>query len=756
MSGVRIELRGTVQGVGLRPWVYRVAREIGVGGRVRNHPLGVTVEAFGSDAALAALVDRLRGGAPLPVRIREVTASPIASEVVDGFAIEPSAAAGERALSIPPDLATCPACAAEIADPADRRAGYPFTNCTACGPRFTIATGVPYDRAATTMARFRLCPACRREYDSVDDRRFHAQPNACPVCGPRLGLRAPDGTPIAADDPLAAAATALEVGAIVAVKGLGGYHLACDAADDAVVHTLRLRKGRDEKPFAIMVRDLAAARALAAIDAAEAALLTGPERPIVLVRRRPDAAIAPAVAPDSALLGVLLPYTPLHHLLLAAVGRPLVMTSANRREEPIVADDDEAVDRLRGLADLLLVHDRAIATRCDDSVARVIDGRPALTRRSRGYVPRPIALATPVARPVLACGAYLKNTFCLAARDAAYLGPHVGDLETAAALDFYEQAIGRLEELLRIRPEVIAHDLHPGYPSTRYALARAAATHVGVQHHHAHVASAMAEHGLRGPVIGVAYDGTGWGTDGTAWGGEILHARLDRFERLATFRPIALAGGDAAIRAPWRIALALLDDAYDGAPPLAALPLFRDAPDGEIALVRRMIATDLNAPRARGVGRYFDGVAALALNRPRSRYDGQLALAWDQLADPAEHHAYPWSLDGRGPLPTIDLRPMVRATVDDLGAAVAVPVIAARFHETVIAATVAAVRLAAARVGRLPVVLTGGCFLNPRLAEGVRRGLPELSVHLHREVPAGDGGLALGQAVIADAIARAS
>jgi hydrogenase maturation protein HypF len=729
-SGLRIEIRGTVQGVGFRPWVYRLAHQVGVTGRVRNHPQGVTIEAFGGDVALAALVARLRHEAPPPARIRELTTVDIPDEPADDFVIETSTTGGARALSIPPDLATCPACAAEIADPADRRFGYAFTNCTACGPRFTIATGVPYDRGATTMAPFRMCPTCRREYDSVDDRRFHAQPNACPDCGPRLALRGADGRPLLAPDPLAAAVTGLLAGAIVAVKGLGGFHLACDATDPAVIATLRQRKHRDDKPFAVMVRDLDAARALAEIGVEEAALLASPERPIVLVRRRPDAAVAAAVAPDSDLLGLFLPYTPLHHLLLAAVGRPLVMTSANLAEEPICADETEAAVRLRGIADLLLVHDRAIATRCDDSVARVIAGHPTILRRSRGYVPRAVPLARPVALPILACGAH---------------------------------AIERLETLLRITPEVIAHDMHPGYLSTRYARSRAAVQHVAVQHHHAHVVSAMAEHGLTGPVIGVAYDGTGWGTDGTAWGGEVMLARHDGFTRLATFRPITLAGGGAAIQAPWRIASALLDDAFAGDPPLDALALYRDLPAAEVEVVRQMIRTGLNAPRARGVGRYFDGIAALVLARPRAGHEAQLAMAWDRVADPGERRPYPWQVDRRPggttgamaePVPEIDLRPLVRAVVEDVVTRTAAATIAARFHETIIAATAAVVREAVAEVGRLPVMLTGGCFQNPRLAVGVRAALTGLDVRLHGEVPPGDGGLALGQAVVADAIVR--
>jgi hydrogenase maturation protein HypF len=752
VTGRRIEIRGTVQGVGFRPWVYRVARDVGVGGRVRNHPQGVTVEAFGGDEALDALVARLRWPPP-PAHVRELSSQPIPAEAVTEFVIDRSQTLGSRELSIPADLATCDACAREIEHPRDRRYHYPFTNCTACGPRFTIATGVPYDRAATTMTSFTMCPACRAEYEDVANRRFHAQPNACPVCGPKLELWEPDGGVIACADPLAVAAARIVAGEIVAVKGLGGFHLACDATRASTVATLRVRKHRDDKPFAVMVRDLAAARAFGELEAADEALLTGPERPIVLVPRRRGVAIAPEVAPDTDLLGLFLPYTPLHHLLLALVDRPLVMTSANPSDEPICAEENEAVVRLRAIADALLVHDRAIATRCDDSVARVIAGRPTLLRRSRGYVPRPIALAHPVAAPVLACGAHLKNTFCLATGDSAYLGPHVGDLDTLATYEYFEQAIARMESILEVRPEVVAHDLHPAYLSTRYAESRAG-VHVGVQHHHAHVASAMAEHGLAGPVIGVAYDGTGWGTDGTAWGGEVLLARFAGYERLATFRPIALAGGDTAIHQPWRIALALLEDAFDGDPPVDALLRFGDVELREVGVVRRMIRTGTNAPRARGVGRYFDGLGALGLARTHARHDGQLAVLWNQVADPGERRAYPWRIDRAPVVPEIDLRPMVRAATAALLAGEPPAVVSARFHETLIAATACVVREAVASAGRRPVVLTGGAFQNPRLAAGVRGALADLDVRLHGEVPPGDGGIALGQALVADAMTR--
>ncbi|MGB8224520.1 MAG: carbamoyltransferase HypF, partial [Polyangiales bacterium] len=560
------------------------------------------MEAFGTDAGLAAFIEQLRVDMPSSARVVSLRSSSIPTVPVEGFVIESSDLEGTKALSIPPDLATCPQCLAELWDPGDRRYRYAFTNCTTCGPRFTIATGVPYDRPATTMSKFEMCSACQREYDDIEDRRFHAQPNACPDCGPTLSLLRLDGGVAHASEPLATAAELLTRGAVVAVKGLGGFHLACDASNAGAVRLLRERKHRDEKPFAVMVADVDAARQVAEVSAEEEALLTAPERPIVLLRRRGQTRLAAEVSPDTPLLGLFLPYTPIHHLLLDAVGRPLVMTSANVSDEPICSENAEAGRRLAGIADAILLHDRDIAIRCDDSVARVIAGIPTIMRRSRGFVPRPFYLARPVSRPVLACGAHLKNTFCIASGDTAYFGPHIGDLETLAALEFFEEAIDSMQTILSVRPEVIAHDLHPGYLSTRYAMARDDAIKVGVQHHHAHVMSAMAEHGLRGPVLGVVYDGTGFGEDGTSWGGEFLLCFPDRFERLATFRPVRLPGGDLAMREVWRVAYSLLHDAFDGSPPVDALGLFRGIAPESIRVVSQMIDRGLNAPRARGVG----------------------------------------------------------------------------------------------------------------------------------------------------------
>jgi hydrogenase maturation protein HypF len=726
---------------------------MGVAGRVRNAPAGVTIEAFASGDALDLFIAQLQATTPSAARVLGLQTTSIPEEQVDGFAIEPSDSLGDKTLSIPPDLATCPDCEAEVLDPNNRRYGYAFTNCTTCGPRFTIATGIPYDRPATTMSRFQMCTQCQREYSDADDRRFHAQPNACPKCGPMLSISALGGTAVPGSDPLAGAVELLKRGAVVAVKGLGGFHLACDATNATAVRLLRERKRRDEKPFGVMVGDLDAALSVAEVTTEEAALLTAPERPIVLVRARQETSLAPEVRPETPLLGLFLPYTPLHHLLLAGVGRPLVMTSANIAEEPICRDNEEARRRLNGIADAILFHDRDIAMRCDDSVVRVIAGTPTVMRRSRGFVPRPFHLAKAVSRPVLACGAHLKNTFCIVSGDTAYFGPHIGDLETVAALDFFEEAIERMQTILAVRPEVIAHDLHPGYWSTQYASTREGAVKVGVQHHHAHVASLMAEHGVEGPVLGVAYDGTGFGEDGTSWGGEFLLCFSDRFERLATFRPVRLAGGDVAMREVWRTAYALLHDAFDGRPPIDSLPLFDSVAPESIRIVSQMIEKDLNSPRARGVGRYFDGFGALALNRPVSRYEGQVAIAWDHIANDAVLDAYPFALD-RGTAPMeVDLRPTVRAAFEDVASGVPPGDVSARFHNTLTDLTAEVVRGLLVELGDLPVALTGGVFQNARLAAGVSNKLSsKIRVLRHGQVPPGDGGIALGQALIAGAI----
>lgn len=750
-AGRHIEIRGTVQGVGFRPRVYQLALRDGVAGRVRNDSSGVIIDAFGTDETLDTFTRDLVDEIPPAAHIRAIDWRPIPYEDVENFSIVASAKADERNISIPPDLATCDDCLREVFDPHDRRYLYPFTNCTNCGPRFTIVRDVPYDRDKTTMARFVMCAACKAEYDDPLNRRFHAQPNACPACGPRLSALTPKGHAVSTDDPLQFAARTLRAQMIVALKGLGGFHLACDATSATAVHRLRERKRRDVKPFAVMVRDLAAAEELAVLTDEERALLTSPERPIVLVQKRDGANLCDDLAPNSPILGLFLPYTPLHHILLRACGMPLVMTSGNTSDEPMATHNTDALERLAEIADLFLLHDRDIETRADDSVVRVIANKPTILRRARGYVPRAIHLDHTFEEPVLAVGAQLKNTICIAAGNTALLGPHNGDLDNIASTIAFEESIEQLKRFAGVSPGIVAHDLHPDYVSTRWALIPHPSSFIlaPVQHHHAHAVSAMAEHGLT-RAVAVTYDGTGYGTDGTSWGGEILIADYAGYERFATFRPIALAGGDRAVRQVWRIALALLDDAFEGAPPLHRIPLFRYAERRAIDAVRRMIDRNLNTPLARGIGRYFDALGAIGLAMPNSRYEGEVATQWNLAADPHERGRYevviregvtPWE---------VDPRPMIKSAVLDLIDGKSPSTISAKFHNTLAAVTIELANAASAAT--LPIVLTGGCFQNALLTERILDGLPDARTHHH--IPPGDGGIALGQAVIASAQSR--
>jgi hydrogenase maturation protein HypF len=759
-SGRRIRLAGMTQGVGMRPFIHRLALECGVTGRASNSSAGVSIEAFGSTDALERVLERLRSG-DVPGEIERVDWEPLADRAPRDFAIVRSSRDGEASIGLAPDLATCPECLAEISDPSDRRFGYAFTSCTDCGPRFTIVRELPYDRVRTSMDVFPQCTACEREYTTPGGRRHHAETNACPACGPSLRLTSRDGVAEGAVA-LDAAARRLAAGDVLALRGLGGYHLAADATNAQAVARLRARKHRPRKPFAVMVRDLAAARALARMSAAEERLLASGEAPIVLLRSRSDTPIAEAVAPGLPWIGLFLPYTPLHQLLLAALDRPLVMTSGNLSGEPIAFGVDEAEQRLTPLVDGFLHHDREITAPCDDSLARVIAGRPRLLRRSRGYVPRPLALRQPVPVPLLACGAHLANTFCLARGDRAWLSQHLGDLDSPEAASGFEQAVDRMERWLGTRVEVVAHDLHPHYASTRYALARDAGLHVPVQHHHAHAVAAMAEHGLEEPVLAVVFDGTGLGSDGSAWGGELLLADASGFERLAALRPIALAGGEVAIREVWRLALAALEDAFDGAPPLESLALFRSLDAGRVEGVRGLLRRGLRCLPAHGAGRWFDALGALVLDCPTSAHQGDVATRWNAVAEETDAPAYPFDLgasassacEASAPL-EIDLRPMLRAAVADQLSGRTVGHISARFHATLCAATAAALERLRPLTGVRPVVLSGGCFQNALLSEGMLRALgPRWRVYSHERVPAGDGGIALGQALVAAAAAR--
>ncbi|MFF4696049.1 carbamoyltransferase HypF [Streptomyces chattanoogensis] len=763
----RITVHGVVQGVGFRPFVHTLATELGLTGQVTNTADGVVAEVEGPPAAVARFGVRIGCDAPPLAVVEAVHGEDIAATGGTGFAILPSRADGPSRTLVSPDTATCAACLAELRDPADRRYRHPFLTCTHCGPRFTIVTALPYDRAKTTMARFPMCPRCAREYADPTDRRFHAQPIACHDCGPRLRLTgAQPGSPAA--DPLAGARRLLTDGAIVAVKGLGGYHLVCDAANDDAVALLRRRKNRGGKPFALMARQLADLAPLVHLSAEERALLTGPVRPIVLLRRRtpdPVPGLSPAVAPGSPDLGVMLPYTPLHHLLLGLPGDPpgprlLVMTSGNVAGEPIVTDDDEALRRLAHLADAWLAHDRPIQVPCDDSVVRICDGEPLFVRRSRGYAPLPVALPVPV-RPALAAGGDLKNVLCLGEGRRAWLSAHIGDMDDLATQQAFHRAADHLGTVTGVRPRLLAADRHPGYRSTQWAQRHAGAREVvHVQHHHAHIASAMAEHGLDGrrPVIGVAFDGTGYGDDGAVWGGEILLADYAGYRRFARLSYVPLPGGDATVRRPYRMALAHLRAA--GIDPSPDLPPVAACPPDERRLLERQLQRGLHCVPTSSMGRLFDAVSSLAGVCHHAGYEAQAAVELEAAALTAEDDhgpGYAFALDAADPAApaTADPAPVLAAIVDDLRADTAPALIAARFHTAVAGLVRRCCALARARTGLETVALTGGVFANTLLAGTTARLLRQdgLTVLRHRRVPPNDGGLALGQLVVAARVA---
>ena len=742
---VRVE--GIVQGVGFRPFVHGLATTLGLSGSVANDARGVTIEIEGEAPSIERFLATLEHGAPPLATIERVSRREIPTTGVRGFAIESSAADGQRVALVSPDVATCDECLREIFDPADRRFQYAFTNCTNCGPRFTIVRDLPYDRATTTMAGFTMCDACAREYHDVRGRRFHAQPIACASCGPRLTLLDPEGRRVS-DAPIPAAAALLRNGAIVAIKGLGGFHLAVDAANHAAMTRLRARKHRDEKPFAVMAGDLDGARALAVVDPAEARLLTDPRRAIVLLRRRDRAALSPAVAPANRYVGVMLPYTPVHHVLMRQLDAPIVLTSGNVSDAPIAYRDDDARERLGTIADAFLTHDRAIQIRTDDSVVRVVRGAPAILRRSRGHAPRPVSLAWDVGRPLLACGAELKNTICVARGRHAFVSHHIGDLEHYDAYRSFVEAIAHFQRLFDVQPEVIAHDLHPDYLSTKWALEQGGVELVGVQHHHAHIASCMADNDERDRVIGVAFDGLGYGVDGTLWGGEFMVADLDGFERCGSLVPVPMPGGAAAIREPWRMAAVHLAEVFG--PNLPPLDVTRRH-GRQWETILGLAAARAHAPLTSSAGRLFDACAALLGVRDRISYEGQAAIELEQLADPAETRTYAADLtagDGGFAFRGSDL---IRAAAEDLVVGRSPSSIAARFHNGVADMIAAGCRAARDRFGLDTVALSGGVFQNALLVERSVERLEALGfrVLLHRRVPPNDGGISLGQAVVA-------
>ena len=715
----RYRIRGVVQGVGFRPFVYRLAREHRLAGFVRNDSGGVTVEIEGEPAALDRFADSLGAHAPPLARVSSVVATWLEPLAEPGFEILESDGSGGTA-GVAADAATCDDCLRELFDPEDRRYRYPFVNCTRCGPRFTIVRSVPYDRANTTMAGFQMCADCRREYEDPGDRRFHAEPIACATCGPRL--RIVGGCPWVDGDDVARAAAVLREGGILAVKGLGGYHLACDAGNEESVARLRARKHREEKPFALMSAE---PELLGELAPEEEELLRSSAAPVVLIRRRAGAPVAPSVAPGTDWLGVMRPYTPLHHLLCSDFGGPMVMTSGNRSDEPIACDDDEARERLGGIADTFLVHDRPIHRRCEDSVVRAAFP----IRRSRGHAPGALPLPVPAPRAIVATGAELKSTFCVAREHEAFVSPHLGDLDTQLSWRAFRDDLDLYVRMLGVEPAALALDLHPEYLSSKWAREQPLEL-IEVQHHHAHAAACLAEHGLVGPALALVFDGTGYGPDGTLWGGELLRCDLSAFERVAHLEPVPLPGAEAAIREPWRTAAAYLERAG------------RPVPFERWPLVRQSLA--VNAPLSSGMGRLFDAVAALLGVRERVSYEGQAAIELEQLAGDLRAEPYECSLEGS----TLSGADLVRAAHDDLAAGRAPAEIAAAFHEGV---ALAAARACEAAAEPRVVALSGGTFQNLRLLASVRRLLEErgFAVLSHERVPPNDGGVSYGQAAVA-------
>lgn len=750
-----ITATGIVQGVGFRPFVHGLASDLGLGGFVRNWAGGASIEVEGDPAALDRFVATLRANRVPHARVDDLRAVPCAPRGDRQFRIVTSECAAPGRVVVSPDIATCDDCVRELFDPADRRYRYPFITCAHCGPRLTIMTAAPYDRARTAMASFTLCETCRAEYANPSDRRFHAQAIACRACGPRLRAFDEHGVPLDAADPVRLAARQLRAGRIVALKGLGGYHLVCDAADAGVVAELRRRKARDDKPFAVMVADDLAAEVVCETSALERRALTSAVRPIVLMRRRPGAAVAAGVAPDTAWLGVMLPYTPLHHLLLREMrGRAVVMTSGNRSDEPIIHDDGEALARLTGVADLVLAHDRPIHVRGDDSVVRVVAGGVLPVRRARGQAPASLTLPAPLSRPTLALGGHLKAVVALGDGDRALPSHHLGDLDGYEAYRAYVAAIGHYERLFRIVPRRLVHDLHPDYASTRYALERArdeGLELLGVQHHHAHMASAMTEHGLVGPVIGVCFDGAGWGADGTVWGGEFLVGDPGGVRRAAHLRTVAMPGGEAATREPWRMAVAHLRAA--GAA-IEGTPIAGRVDRARLRAVETLLERGFNAPRTSSVGRLFDAVAALIGLGDRVSYEGQAAMRLESLAAAAPADGgYPFAVLAEPAALVVDPRPLIRAIAADVRGGGEPSTIARRFHSTMADVVEAVCRRLADAAGVDRVVLSGGVFQNALLTGDVTDRLTRAGFrpYRHRTVPPNDGGLCLGQLAIAAA-----
>jgi hydrogenase maturation protein HypF len=750
----KINVRGIVQGVGFRPMVYRLASQHNLKGFVFNTTSDVTIIIEGSLPDLNFFIDNLKKSAPPQSRIESIT---VEEEPVKGlrqFTIEASRTLDQECQLISPDIATCPQCETEIFDPSNRRYQYPFTNCTNCGPRFTIIEEMPYDRKNTTMHKFSMCPQCLKEYNDINDRRFHAQPNACPECGPALYLIDSSGKPVAGD-PLSISAELLKQGKILAIKGLGGFLLACDATDDTAVALLRQRKRRRFKPLAVMMACIADLEKYCHVSEKEKALLVSSQSPIVLLKTRLHSSLLSSlVAPNTTSLGVMLPYTPLHHLLLRKAGRPLVMTSGNMSEEPIAAGNDEALQRLACIADYFLMHNRDICSRYDDSVTMVVNNRTQIIRRARGFAPYPVKLPFN-AGMVLACGAETKNSFCMTRDNNAFLSQHIGDLENIETLEHFEDTLKLYKKIFRIEPEIIAYDMHPDYLSTKYALDLIQSTGMkgaAVQHHHAHIVSCMADNRVMEPVIGVAFDGTGYGDDGTLWGGEFLLADYSGFKRLAHFEYMPLPGGKAAIEKPYRMALSYLFKIFGDETLKFDLPFLKGIDKDEIALVKTQIKRKINTPYASSCGRLFDAISALLNIRKEADYEGQAAVELESVAELNDEDGYPFDVIEKDGIQVVSFDRMFRSIIDDMMNKKPATCIAGKFHSTIAEVILTVCRMLVEKTCINRIALSGGVFQNRLLLELTIKKLEKegMTVLVHHDVPSNDGGIALGQAVIAN------
>ncbi|UCB50355.1 MAG: carbamoyltransferase HypF [Deltaproteobacteria bacterium] len=746
-------IKGIVQGVGFRPFIYQLAHRYQLSGHVINTPEGVDLEVEGADEDVEDFFQSILSESPSLAHISSMERAEVQPKNEKSFEIKESRADQERSALISPDVSICPDCLRELKDPEDRRFRYPFINCTNCGPRYTIIMDIPYDRAMTTMKKFKMCKACHGEYEDPTNRRFHAQPNACWDCGPRVSLHDHKGLPVACQTPIEETVNLLKRGAIVAIKGLGGFHLAVDAGNHKAVVRLRKRKHREEKPLALMVRDFETAKEIAHINEIEAKTLLSPQRPIVILKKRRFHGLSPQVAPRNRYLGIMLPYTPLHYLLMDSPFRALVMTSGNISEEPINIDNEDAFKNLKGIADYFLVHERDIYLRSDDSIIRMVGGGPRQIRRSRGYVPVPVFLPEEMSKlpSVLAVGAELKNTLCITKENRAFLSQHVGDMENLETFDFFCLTLSHMEGILEIRPKVMAHDLHPDYLSSKFSRGQKEIPTLAVQHHHAHIVSCLAENGVKGPVIGLALDGTGFGSDGQVWGGEVLLADLNSFQRAAHLDYVSLPGGDAAAKFPWRMALSYLHKTYGDE--LFNLPIkfVRDLKTGDANIVFQMITKRVNSPLTSSCGRLFDALSSLIGLRQKIAYEGQAAMELEMCQNLSEKGKYPWAMEeekGHLILLTSDI---IRGAVEDMKAGIRRGIISRRFHNTLIDMfTGTCVRLREAS-GIDQVAMSGGSFQNVTLLNGLSRSLTSngFKVFTQKVVPSNDGGLSLGQAVCA-------